>query len=346
MLYIDSKYVGLVSARLPLFKRRNDTYNFRCPLCGDSQTNKNKTRGYLYRKGDGLLYYCHNCHVSVSFGNFLKAIDPEVYKQYVQEKFIEKNSNTNVAIADKPPDITSFAKPVFITNTPLKSLKKISQLAWDHPAKKYINSRMIPTRFHSKLFYAPKFKKWVNSIIPDKFDVDKLDDDEPRLIIPMIDKNHDVIGVQGRSFRKDGIRYITIIFNDQLPKVFGLDDVDFTQTTYVTEGPIDSMFIPNAIAMAGSDGINVIDSIVAEHRDNIVFVYDNEPRNKEICKIIEKAIDRGFKVAFWPDHVVSKDINDMVLKENLKPVDIKLIIDNNTYSGLQAKLKLTTWRKL
>ena len=342
MNYIDNKFVGLVSARLSLFKRRGGSYNFRCPICGDSQSNKHKARGYLYPKGNSLLYYCHNCHASMSFGNFLKHVDPNVHTEYVQEVFKEKHGNQE----KKEPDITSFAKPKFITNSPLKGLKKVSQLDWDHPVKKYINGRLIPTRFHSKLFYAPKFKKWVNGIIPQKFSEESVKNDEPRLIIPLIDADNNCFGVQGRSFKPDGIRYITIIFDDTKPKIYGLDDVDFSNKVYVTEGPIDSMFLPNAIAMAGSDGVRVIDSIAGQYKNNIVFVYDNEPRNKDICAIMEKVIDLGYNIAFWPESTEYKDINDMVLKGNTSPEKIKQVIDNNTYQGLQAKMKFTTWRKV
>lgn len=338
MIYVDNKYIGLITARLPLFKRKNDTYNFRCPLCGDSQNNKHKTRGYIYKKADSMLYYCHNCHASMSFGNFLKIIDPELHKEYVQEKFIEKNTSSN-----NQPDITKFSKPKFIVNSPLKTLKKISQLDWDHPAKKYIQKRLIPSWSHARLFYVPKFKKWVNRIIPDKFKSE--DEDEPRLIIPLVDAEGECFGVQGRSFSPDGIRYITIIFDDTKPKIFGLDQVDWNQKVYVTEGPLDSLFLPNAIAMAGSDGVNVIDQLAGVCKHNVVFVYDNEPRNKEICKIMDKVIDKGYNIVFWPDHIEQKDINDMVLS-GIKQEDVKLIIDNNTYCDLQAKMKMVTWRKV
>lgn len=338
MIYIDNKYVGLISARLPLFKRRNDSYNFRCPLCGDSQTNKNKTRGYIYKKADSMLYYCHNCHASMSFGNFLKSFDPSIHAEYVQEKFLEKNAITPI----KQVDITNTSRPKFITNSPLKTLKKVSQLEWNHPAKTYINKRKIPTKFHAKLFFVAKFKRWVNGIIPDKFD--SLENDEARLVIPLIDKQQNCFGIQGRSFRSTGLRYITIIFDDTKPKVFGLDSTDFNERVYVTEGPIDSMFLPNAIAMAGSDGVRVIDNLAGELKKNIVFVYDNEPRNKNICSIMDKVIEMGYNIVFWPDHIEQKDINEMVLS-GLDPADVKLIIDNNTYDGLKAKLKMATWRK-
>lgn len=335
MNYIDNKYIGLISNRLDKFKRKDSTtYIFRCPLCGDSQKNKNKTRGYIYQKGQDALFYCHNCHASTKFGNLLRTVDPELYKEYVQERFVEQNTGER---KDPPVDITKFNRPKYLTDSPLKTLKKVSQLAWDHPAKTYINNRQIPTRFHHKLFYTPKFKKWVNSIIPNKFETET--GDEPRLIIPFLDKEKNCFGIQGRSFKKDGIRYITIMFDENKPKIFGLDDVDFNRRVYVVEGPIDSMFLPNCIAMAGS-AASFLNTV-----DDFVLVMDNEPRNKEIVAHIEKCIDLGYNICLWPEYIPHKDINDMILA-GMSTEEIISIIDSNTYHGLQAKMRLVTWRKV
>ena len=77
---VDSKYIGLVSSRLPKFKRvKANLYNFRCPICGDSQKHKNKARGYLYPIKVNTNFKCHNCGASMSFNNFLKEIDPTLF---------------------------------------------------------------------------------------------------------------------------------------------------------------------------------------------------------------------------------------------------------------------------
>lgn len=338
MLFTDTKYIGLITARLDRLKRKNNTYNFRCPICGDSQANKAKTRGYIYQKADEMLFYCHNCHASMRFGNLLKILDPELHKEYLKEKFVDSHNKPVKAEFD----ITKIVKPRYLIDSPLKNLKKISQLEWDHPAKKYVQNRRIPTRQHAKLFYVSRFKKWVNLFLPDKFDLET--GDEPRLIIPFIDEEGYCYGVQGRSFKPDGIRYITIIFDESKPKIFGLDSIDRDKHIYVTEGPIDSMFLPNAIAMAGSDSINVIDTL-GFNSEKLTFVYDNEPRNKDIVRIMEKAIDRGYNICFWPDHIEQKDINDMVLS-GMSVEDIKLTVDVNTLQGLQAKMRLVTWKKV
>lgn len=339
MILIDRKYIGLLSNRLERFTRKSDRlYNCRCPLCGDSKTNKIKTRGYFHEKKGRMLYYCHNCGASMTLGSFLMNIDPNLYAEYAQELFIEKNGVSGVQTFT--PDITKFSNPVVQRNIELSRLKKISSLEPNHPAKLYVSKRQIPSETHYKLFYAPRFKEWVNSIIPEKFATGS---DEPRLVLPFLDKSRKCFGFQGRALGPSNMRYITIMLDDTRPKVFGLDTVDMSKKTYITEGPIDSLFLPNAIAMAGAD---VHTSWIEEkHRDNLVFVYDNEPRNIDIIKRVKKAIGSGFKVVVWPPDIIEKDINDMVLSGKSLTM-LKDVIDSNTHSGLAAEFALSQWSRV
>jgi hypothetical protein len=93
--------------------------------------------------------------------------------------------------------------------------------------------------------------------------------------------------------------------------------------------------------MAGSDAR--LDAI--QDRDKLVIVYDNEPRSKDIVKKIERAIDTNYKVCIWPDNVEHKDINEMVLGGST-PSEVQYMIDQNTYSGLAAKMRLQQWKKI
>ena len=262
---------------------------------------------------------------------FLEYIDPEIYREYLRETFIEGNTSPSIEKST-----FDFSPPKFSKKKYLKGLKKISQLHWEHPAKTYIVDRKIPNPYHAKLYYSPNFSKWVNELL----DYEKLDpkNKEPRLIIPFMDEEGEVFGFQGRSFRKDGIRYITIILDDSQPKVYGLDIVDLDKKTYVVEGPIDSMFLDNCIAMAGS-AVSKFENL------NFVYVYDNEPRNEQIIKQIEKQVDAGNKVCIWPESIKVKDINDMILS-GMSSDDIESIIDENTFEGMSAKLNLMRWRKV
>jgi len=342
MNLIDLKYAGILSTRVERFSlKSNNPYraNLRCPICGDSQKSKAKARGWILEKDNSALYYCHNCGASLSLRNFLKSIDHNLYNEYVVDIALEKGLKKKEEPKLKPLDTLVTKQPSFKKKgSPLKSIKKISALQFDHPVRKYIAKRAIPTKTHYKLYYAPKFNAWTNSLIADKMPTNR---DEPRLVLPFIDKKGEVFGYQGRAFSKDSIRYITIMLDENKPKIFGLDTVDFNKTYYVVEGPIDSLFVDNCVAMAGADG----NGSGLENTENAVFVFDNEPRNRDIVRRMEKCLDAGYKVCIWPEHIEQKDINDMVLA-GVDSAKLKMIIDVNTYSGLEGKLRMSFWKKV
>ena len=322
MDHVDSKFIGLVSPKLQKFKRvKADLYNFRCPICGDSKKNKSKTRGYLYAVKANTNFKCHNCGASMSLNNFLKQVDPAVHKQYVMEKFKEGHTGRNFVIDE--PDI-KFEAPKF------KKKLKLPK-ASEHPKPAgYLTARKLnPDDF----YYAEHFKKFVNSL---KQTFDDTKHDEERIIIPLYyEKN--LIGLQGRSINPNPVKYITVMLDDDAPKIYGLDNIRRDAPVYITEGPFDSTFIRNAIAMCGADA-----DISRWGISNPVWIYDNEPRNREITNRISKTIDSGQSVVIWPESIDDKDINDMVMNG----LDVQSVIESNTYSGLEAKLKFTTWKKI
>lgn len=337
-LWIDHKYVGLISNRLQLFKQKGkEVYNFRCPICTDSDFKKTKCRGYIFNKSGKLRFFCHNCGASMILGKFIETIDRTLFDEYNREKFIENNFTDPVPV--RKASVNNSSIPEFIKrDSPLSKLKKISSLPVDHPFKKYVMSRCIPGEEHFRLFYCEKFKDWVNSIIPGKFE--SIEKDGPRLIIPFIDRENNVFGCQGRSLSNSGIRYITIMFDETKQKIFGLDRCNFNHTVYVFEGPIDSLFFKNSLAMCGSD-LTLNQSI---DKSNCTIVFDNEPRSKEIVKKISKYINTGFKVCIWPGNIEGKDINEMILNKYCSE-ELKIIIDKNTFSGIDANLRLQMWKK-
>lgn len=333
MSFVDQKYIGLVSSRLEKFKQvKTGLYNFRCIYCGDSQKNKNKTRGYIYGYKNDHNYKCHNCGVSKSFTNFLKDIDSSLYDQYVMERY--KNGSTGKGSNTPEPKFT-FEKPKFTKKA--FDLPSIAELNKEHSARIYLENRKIPQNFLSKIFYCEKFKQWTNEQ-KETFESTKYD--EPRIIIPLIN-NGEIFGFQGRSLsKKPKVKYITIILDEDQPKIYGLDRIDWNKTVYVVEGPFDSMFIDNSIAMVGAD----IDKMffVTNFETNFVMVYDNEKRNKEMVARLEKSIEMKFPVVIWPKDLKEKDINDIVLSGQ----DVESMLKLNTYQGLEAKLKFTNWKKV
>jgi len=320
---VDSKFIGLVSSRLQKFKRvKADLYNFRCPICGDSQKNKNKARGYIYPVKNNTNFKCHNCGASLSFNNFLKQIDPTLYKQYTLEKFKEGHTGRNFVVEE--PEF-EFKKPVFRKkiDLPKASDYKISY--------EYLTKRGLDPQ---KFYFTDKFKEWTNQ---QKQTFDTIGRDEPRIIIPMYDRDKNWIGYQGRALNSSPNKYITIMLDEGAPKVYGLDQIRTDAPVYVTEGPFDSTFICNSIAMCGAD----VD-LSGWGISNPVWVYDNEPRNREIVNRISRTIDKGDSLIIWPSNVVEKDINDMVLAGH----DVMDVLKSNTYSGLEAKIKFNNWKKI
>lgn len=340
MQWLEQKYVGLLSGRLRNYTRKsNSLYNFSCPICGDSDSNKRKARGYIYEKKGKSAFHCHNCGASMSVPNFIKMVDQSLYNQFIMEKLKDEKSPEQKDLEDF---VAKMKKPVFQTHGVLKGLKKVSQLSPDHPIKKYVVERMIPNPYHAKLFVCPNFKNYVNSIIPGKFAEDSLKKDETRLLIPFINKEKKVHAFQGRSFNNNAVKYITIVLDDDVPKLYGLDTVDFSKRCYVFEGPIDSMFVPNSIATAGGDLVSALHGV---DKRELVIVYDNEPRSRETVKKIDKAVMQGYNVCIWPENLEHKDVNDMV-KAGLSSDFIRYIIDQNTHRDLKAKLALQKWSKV
>ena len=329
MSYLDVKYINLISPRLNLFTRKKaDLYNFRCPYCGDSQKRRNKARGYLFKIKNNFTYKCHNCGVGRSLANFIKDQDSHLHDQYIMEKF--KEGSTGKGTATPNPKLT-FSAPKFIKKR--IDLEKISELNTEHPARVYLEQRGIKDLDY--FYYCPKFKEWTNK---QKRTFDTLRQDSDRIIIPFKDKNGDLFGYQGRSLApKAKLRYITIMLNEDKPKIFGLDRVNTNEPIYIVEGPFDSTFIKNSVAMAGSD----VDIRTFGWSDHI-WIYDNEPRNREIVARISKSIDRGDQVVIWPKNIQQKDINDMHLAGH----DVQTLVESNVYQGLTATLKFNDWKKV
>ncbi len=332
MSYLDDKYIGLISSRLEKFKRvKAGLYNFRCPYCGDSQKHKNKARGYIYQVKADYNFKCHNCGASRSFTYFLKDRDKSLYDQYVMERYSE--GLTGKSTVTPEPEF-KFEKPKFKSSDICDELDTIFRLNKTHSARCYLVNRGIQEESLKEFYYCPNFKEWTNK---HKKTFDSIKNEEARIIIPLRDIDGNLFGYQGRSLDPNAkMRYITIMLDEDQPKIYGLDKINDSKPIYIIEGPFDSTFVENSVAMCGSD----IDIRTFGWSDYI-WVYDNEPRNREIVNKISKSISRGDEVIIWPNEIKQKDINDMVLAGH----DIMSILETNIYSDLEGTLKLTNWKK-
>ena len=326
MNFIDAKYINLISPQLVKFaKKKSDLYTFRCPYCGDSQKHRNKTRGYFYRKRNDYFYKCHNCGIGRTFTNFLKDQSPALHDEYIMERYKEglTGKGSNTAVPDFKIPAPVFRKDIF------SDLKKVETLNKEHPARAYLSQRQIPEDLFSIFYYAEDFNAWAKLSNNQK---------ESRIVIPLMSSDGKVFGHQGRSLDKNTkLRYITTILDKSFPKLFGLDRVNNAKKIYVTEGPFDSLFLSNSIAMCGSDV-----TLDGTEFNDLVYVLDNEPRNKEIVAKYEKLISSRNSIVIWPSTVIEKDINDMKMSGH----NVQNLVECNTYQGLEAIIKLNAWKKV
>ena len=206
----------------------------------------------------------------------------------------------------------------------------------DHPVKQYVVNRMIPKKYYSKLFLCNKFMAFVNKAKPNTFSHTK--GEHPRLIIPFYDGNDKVFAFQGRAFGKEQPKYLTVKLDENKQKVYGLDRVNLQNKVYIVEGPIDSLFIDNCLAAAGAD------LTLRVEPDNVTYIFDNEPRNKEIIKRMYDVIEKDYNIVIWPEHIHAKDVNEMIMNGMTK-IELQTIISTNTFAKLEALTKLSYYKK-
>ena len=334
-VYIDKKYISLLAPKLKQFKQRGEfLWNFRCPVCGDSQKDKIKARGYIYKRKEHFGFMCHNCGSTMGIGKFIKYVDPALYNEYQLESFVQSNTTNKIDVNDFITKPVFKEKPKSILQTDAERMVGLNPY---HPARKYLEDRKVPI---DNLYYVEDFAKFVKDLFPDNT---KQLYKEPRIVIPFYNREGNLLGVQGRAIGQSKIKYITIKANDDAYKIFGWDGLDTSKTVYVVEGPIDSLFLSNCVATMDA-ALYTAPSVIGLDLD-YTFVYDNEPRNKQIVSNMRKTIDMGYKICVWPDTIEQKDINEMVLA-GMHPSQIQHIIDNNTYEGLIATMKMNQWSRV
>jgi transcription elongation factor Elf1 len=343
-LWVERKYLMLIANRLRNFKEKStNLFNFSCPFCGDSQKNKIRARGYVYERSGKLMFSCHNCLLNATFRTLLREVDPNSYQNFSLENMREHGSRRTIL----PP---AEIKIEYKLDEVSRLLVSLSSLPKDHEAIRYVEHRQIPKNRWKDLFFVQNFKEYVTKTYDlDPRRLERLVEDDPRLVMFLTDLSGNVTHVNGRSIQSSNHqRYVKLkVVPQQIDrKVYGLSYIDFNKKIYVVEGEIDSMFLRNAVASGDSSLNHLARALKLKHLvpPDIVLIYDNEPRNKEIMNQLKTSIEDGHFVVIWPDNWLGKDINEMVL--NHKTMDqIHTAIDQNTFRGLEAILMFNDWSK-
>jgi len=282
-----------------------------------------------------MFFKCHNCSASHNLANLIKLVDRPLYDQYILERYKgSKPANDAESLFDKFKTNTKQK----LKSTPLQGLTAFSNIENDHPAKQYLIKRKLPEDYFDRLYYCDKFQAFVNKLRPGTFNELNKHYEHPRLIIPFYDVDGEVFALQGRAFGKEQPKYLTIKLQENKQKIFGLERINLHKRLYIVEGPLDSLFLENCLAAGGADL-----QLPVEKKD-VVFIFDNEPRNKEIIDRMYKLIDKSYMITIWPEGTKEKDINEMIMNGKTKE-QIQKIISDNTYSGLSAITQLNSYKR-
>jgi len=329
-LWLEEKYISLVGANLAYFhKQSRNTYTFRCPFCGDSQKSANRTRGYFFLYGQKYFFKCHNCNASKSLRGFLRIQYPELYREY-QLDVLRQERVVTESVAPPTP-VIPVAPPV--------TLPTIASLPADHEGALYCRGRGLPEASLSHLHFTSEWTVWMAEL---GWSYALPEDHGPRLILPWYDRQGGLLGAQARRIDATGSagRYVTLKCDHEADKIYGWDRVDYHRLIYVVEGPLDSWFLPNAVASMDSDLLRIRDKYFAEHA--AVYVWDNEPRNKAVVENLGAAIEQGLSVVIWPKTMAQKDLNDM----SQAGYSVETLVRENTFRGLRAELEFSRWKLL
>ncbi|UJH94846.1 putative DNA primase [Acinetobacter phage PhaR5] len=313
--------------------------NCACPVCGDSQKDPHKARFWYFHHDNTTFVHCYNCDYSSRFDSFLQERDEELYREYMMEKFKESGSGTSSRSA--PVEVSEKLTATFKVIEKLNYSTRIDTLPDSHPIVKYVSDRAIPKEKWNRLWFTAQWQDLCNSIKPGTFETPK---PEYRLVIPIFNKKGEIESIQGRALKPSNIKYMTIKAHEHASKVYGQDTIDESKDfVFVMEGPIDSLFLENALAITG--GSLSLDQV--PYPEKRIWVLDNECRHPDTIKRMKKLIDAGERVCFWDNAPwQSKDVNDMIVKEGAKASDIQEYILQNSESGLMAQVRMTQFCKI
>ena len=347
ILYLEVKYARMVGSSIERWKVKKESPfhgNGRCPICGDSSTSKTKTRFHIREFSGTVFVSCFNCSYSTNLIRYLKTYQPSLYSEFVFERYrVIGSENTPIIQAPKVVlddsvfvPIRKAAGGVFKLDLPF-----VSDLPKNDPVRLYMDARRLPEYpfLYAAEFY--KFSSQFNEELEENYE--KNQRDEARIVIPFFSPKGDCFAYQGRSLeRNPSQKYITIIIDKKIPKIFGIDKINLKEPLTIVEGPLDNLFLNNSLASVNASLVATAKKLLPiVDKKNITLVYDCEPRNPVICKMYGEAIDAGYNIVIWPTSQTEKDINDLFLSGK----NPNKVIADNTRSGLLARLEFDRWRR-
>jgi hypothetical protein len=331
--YVVQTFYRCVS--FPSYNKYNNVYNGSCPFCKEGKSYGKKTRFFYLPEKE--LTYCHNCGYSRKTFNFILDVTGKPFNEVIneiknldysevpdkQEK--EEVKQVNKSLPDDCINLTDKNQLEFHKNNPIVNV-----------CLNFIKSRRLNTAINKPITYYLSL-------------VDKVH--KNRLILPFYDSNGDIIFYQTRTLlEKDSYekpKYLSKVGAEK--SLYGVHNLDlFHDNVYIFEGPIDSFFIKNGLAVCGiqEETNRTFNELQSKQITQLttfkkIWCLDNQWNDNASLKKSSILVDSGEHVFIWPEAFKNyKDLNELCIKFNRDSINPELIT-KNTYSGLKAKILLT-----
>jgi hypothetical protein len=294
----------------------------RCPVCGDSKSNKRKTRLHLYTKpgADTDFVHCFNgdCPVeNKTVYTFLRDFYPNLLEQYKRETFGTRMENLKDGISE---DVFQNIKQKTEVET-FDLSPYMHKIESSEEALQYVKNRGYE--------YDGKFGQWYygyQDLIIDGVNYPISDS----LIIPLYCKN-EMYGFYSRKIKEK--KFCTYMNDVNIGfKIWNWFNVDKSKPVYIFEGIFDAISsgMTNVIAAIGA---KIPDERIKE-LSQPVFVLDNDRTG---LKNSLSYASKGYSVYVQPTDIEGKDMNEVKLNNNL---DTKELIQQNIYSAIAAEIRI------
>ena len=291
---LERQIVSILNSNFHPYYSGHNHYNFRCNICGDSKTHKNKRRGYLLKNdGKPWHYYCHNgeCSASMSAVKWMREYFPLYYKDYIREVLNNKNQGLIKPVVVKKIKECSEKEDIKFFIPILKGNGKLFE-----DAIQLCKTRLIDDGIWSKWYVA----------IDGKY--------RNRLIIPFFDNMGKIYYWQGLKLKDWMIPKYMSRLGDQFNNIYNYYNVDRSREVVILEGVIDSLFVENSIALTG---VKIHDDKINTFKKRYwLFDHDKAGRKKSL-----QLLEKQEYVFNW-----NKFMRDLNLPNNREKWDINEVL--------------------
>lgn len=328
---IVDRYINFIGLE-DVHKASSNHYYAKCPYCKQKGLSTRDRKFYILTT-KGVNVYCHRCGVRKSFANFLSDFYPSMLESIKGEIYLGKKVESEL--------ILEPVKPKEIIKATPEILKSLLRISGNKDAEDYCRSRKFPSMVFNEFYYCENYRKFLfeNHLI----EKEPFKSKDKRIVIPYYDDKGQLTHIQGRAIDKsDKFRYMTITLIENTPKIWGLDKINKNTNIKICEGVFDAIFVNNSLAVGSAfTDLKFLMEKGIELK-NVTFCFDHDIETNPQLKIAaDKYLSMGAKLFFWEKfkNYKIKDFNDYILEGNSIEA-LNKMIDNNSYAGLVAKVRL------